>query len=70
MAIVNQNLMTMCVRNNCCTIMANQNMMTMCIRDNDDNNGEHDFGNPRRRQTLNKLGFAKKKKNCVVGAKV
>ncbi len=50
--------------------MANQNMMTMCIRDNDDNNGEHDFGNPRRRQTLNKLGFAKKKKNCVVGAKV
>jgi hypothetical protein len=50
--------------------IVNQNMMTMCLGDNDDNNGEHDFANPRGRQTLKKLGFAKKKKNCVVGAKV
>ncbi len=45
-------------------------MMIMCVRNNDDNNGEHDFANPTGRQTLKKLGFGKKKKNCVVGAKV
>ncbi len=70
MTIMNQNMLTMCVRNNCCTFMANQNMMTICVGNNDDNNGEHDFANPRRRKTLKKLGFAKKKNNCVVGAKV
>lgn len=41
--------------------MANQNMMTMCVGDNDDNNGEHDFANPRRRH-IEKARFCQEEK--------